>query len=363
LDFVESVFVFAGTSVISATDLASTTVGTTTLTVAPGTAPAGIVIDPSGKFAFTANRGSNDVSVFKIETNGILTKVGASQATGSDPVSITVAQVSTQLFVYTANNVSNDISAFSVDASTGALTSVPGSPFAAGTGPRSITVTPDGQIVYIINDTSKNVLAYKINASSGALINRTTVVPLTNSTVTALQKPVYISVDATGTFAYIADVDGNKVITYSIGTGSQIGKLTETSAKTESSAFHLTTSGNFAYVSSLNNISSYSITGASGILAKVGSAVSGAWSMAVDQPGKYIYTANYATDTASIFTIGSSGALSNEVTIAAGSQPRYIALDPSSTFAYVVNYKSDDVYVYSINQTTGTLTYVGKSGI
>jgi len=43
-------------------------------------------------------------------------------------------------FAYVANRNSNDISVFSVDGSTGALTQVSHSPFAAGTEPRSIAI-------------------------------------------------------------------------------------------------------------------------------------------------------------------------------------------------------------------------------
>jgi len=61
-------------------------------TVGAGTFPLSVVIDPAGQFAYVANENSNDVSVY------------------------------------------------SIDATTGALTAVGGSPFAAGGGSRSITI-------------------------------------------------------------------------------------------------------------------------------------------------------------------------------------------------------------------------------
>jgi hypothetical protein len=44
-------------------------------------------------------------------------------------------------FAYVANNGSNDVSAFTIDATTGALTTVPGTPFVAGAGPDSVAIT------------------------------------------------------------------------------------------------------------------------------------------------------------------------------------------------------------------------------
>jgi len=43
-------------------------------------------------------------------------------------------------FVYAANNGSGNVSVFTVDSSTGALAAVAGSPFAAGSGARSIAI-------------------------------------------------------------------------------------------------------------------------------------------------------------------------------------------------------------------------------
>ena len=54
----------------------------------------------------------------------------------SSPVSITVD--STGKFAYVANAGSNNVSGYTINSSTGALTSISGSPFTAGSGPYSI---------------------------------------------------------------------------------------------------------------------------------------------------------------------------------------------------------------------------------
>lgn len=73
-------------------------------------------------------------------------------------------------FLYVANQGSNNLSAFSFDGSTGVLTPVAGSPFAAGTGPDSVRVDVTGEFIYVANGGSGNVSAYAINGATGALL-------------------------------------------------------------------------------------------------------------------------------------------------------------------------------------------------
>ena len=51
----------------------------------------------------------------------------------------------------------------------GALSPVPGSPFAAGAQPSSILIDPTGKFAYVANSGADTVSAYTIDAGSGAL--------------------------------------------------------------------------------------------------------------------------------------------------------------------------------------------------
>src|SRR5260370_2613698 len=103
-----------------------------------------------GEFAYVANVKSNTVSAYSVGSNGALTPVpGSPFATGHDPMSVTV--VPTGWFAYVVNINDSTISAFSIG-SNGALTPVPGSPFASRysggrgvhwqNGPHSVSVAP-----------------------------------------------------------------------------------------------------------------------------------------------------------------------------------------------------------------------------
>ena len=78
-------------------------------------------------------------------------------------------------FAYVVNEGPDNVSAYTIDPSTvpffdaGQLTPVAGSPFAAGTDPVSVAVSPNGAFAYVANQNSNNVSAYTINAVTGAL--------------------------------------------------------------------------------------------------------------------------------------------------------------------------------------------------
>ena len=70
---------------------------------------------------------------------------------------LAIAGTSDKKYVYVVNSGSNDISAFAVDPGTGALTAVPGSPFAAGTNPRALALYEDSYL-YVANSGSDDYI-------------------------------------------------------------------------------------------------------------------------------------------------------------------------------------------------------------
>jgi 6-phosphogluconolactonase len=97
-------------------------------------------VDPTGQFAYVTNGNSSDVSAYTIDgTTGGLTPVdGSPFSAGTDPRSVKVD--STGQFAYVANFGSDGVSAYTIDETTGSLTPVRDSPFAAGSVPISVTV-------------------------------------------------------------------------------------------------------------------------------------------------------------------------------------------------------------------------------
>ena len=112
-------------------------------------------MDPAGEFVYVATSLSNNVSAYRIGFNGALTPVpGSPFATGLAPVSIAIAPAAR--YAYVASKISNNVSAYSIS-SNGALTPVPGSPFPAGIGPISVAVDPTGKFAYVVNGSGERL--------------------------------------------------------------------------------------------------------------------------------------------------------------------------------------------------------------
>jgi DNA-binding beta-propeller fold protein YncE len=71
-------------------------------------------------------------------------------------------------FAYLTDDKGFSVWGYSISAASGALTSIPGSPFAAGAFAESVAVDPSGKFAYVANGDG-TVSGYTINATSGAV--------------------------------------------------------------------------------------------------------------------------------------------------------------------------------------------------
>lgn len=141
------------------------------------------------------------------------------------------------------------------------LTPLPGSPYAAGIHPSSVTSDSSGTNVYVTDSNSANILGYAV--SSGGLT------PLSGSPFPTGNRPAAIAIDATGKFAMVAESQDSSVATYSIN---------------------------------------------SGVLTRVGSFATGEQPVAVGidpRLNKYIFTANFLGNNVSGFALNTDGSLFN----------------------------------------------------
>jgi 6-phosphogluconolactonase (cycloisomerase 2 family) len=176
-------------------------------------------------------------------------------------------------FVYAANNQGNGISAYAIDPTTGALTLIPGSPFAAGNVPMSVRVEPSGKFAYAINMYSNDIWAYSIDGATGALTPVAGSPFATGGTYPTVY-PTGLAIDPSGKFAYVANATngGSSTIAgFAIdpGTGALsplAGSPFAAGPNTYSVAVH--PSGQFLFVGS-NDVSVYAIDPKAGSLTPV----------------------------------------------------------------------------------------------
>ena len=187
-------------------------------------------------------------------------------------------------------------------------------------------------------------------------------------------------------FAFVTNGTGNTVSPYTIPASGVLAAGTTVPAGAGPSSVSVYPGGRYAYVANQgsNDISAYAITQASGALTPIDAngAVPGVQtsiaagttpvSVTVHPSGKFAYVVNQGSNDISAYSIDSTtGALSaidangavpgTQATISAmstGAKPYAITIDPVGKYAYVANYGSGNIAFYTINQTTGALTYV-----
>lgn len=137
-----------------------------------GKQPTFISLDPAARYAYVVNTGDDTISVYRYRSNVtplIFETVyyGSPFATGEAPAAIEIDP--TGRYAYVANAGSNNVSAYRVHHQTGALAELPGSPFKAGKKPQSLVAHPSGQWLFVANQDSASISVFRIEATLGAL--------------------------------------------------------------------------------------------------------------------------------------------------------------------------------------------------
>src|SRR4029077_6781550 len=117
---------------------------------------------------------------------------------------------------YLAIPQANHIAGFEIDNESGKLSAMSGSPFAAGTSPTAMCISPSNQSLYVVNSGENTVSLFTID-SKGLLTE------VTPRAVTGTN-PVAVAVNAAGTLLFVANQDSNTISVFAIGGN---GKLTE----------------------------------------------------------------------------------------------------------------------------------------
>lgn len=288
-------------------------------------------------------------------------------------------------FAYVTNNnpfpYPSSISGFGVDANTGALTSVPGSPFATQDYPISMALHPTGKFLYTtspgVNFEDPNSMGsiggYNIDSNSGALT------AIAGSPFPTGANAVAVAVHTSGSFLYV----GSHVESHLFYGGSIYGYTIEKStgvlSQISGSPFpsgHLPASiaqdpsGKFLYVADVaaDQVLAYSIDQVSGSLALIADspiACPEPTSVLADPKGGFVFAANSpgGAGTVSAYAMdhdsGALSAVSGSPFGGAGPNPLALAVDPKGRLLYAANY-AGTVSGYQIN-SAGALTTISGS--
>jgi len=177
-----SVFSFDNTGKL--TQLASSPVP---LTPALNPQPVSLAMDPAGKFLFTANMTSNNISAFTVNVGGSLTQATGSPFSSLPPLNLPLSSPQylttdrTGSFLYVVNVGNNTVASYTITPGTGAL----GEEFqssATGNFPEGIAVDAANKFLMVANFGDGDLLVYEINNANG---NLTALGPLVSNAIIA----------------------------------------------------------------------------------------------------------------------------------------------------------------------------------
>jgi YVTN family beta-propeller protein len=274
---------------------------------ATGLNPRGVSLTPDGAHAYVANETADSVTTFSVGANGALTPVGAASPVGDMPRAVAPSPDGTHLYVSNAGAGAggNSVSAFNIGAG-GALTPVAGSPFAAGTEPQGIALTPDGKFLYVANRGAGTLSAFAV-AASGALT------PLVPPTAAVGTQPRGVSVTPDGHHLYVANSASDTVSAFDVAASGALTPIgAPSSTGTTPDDVTITPNGAFLYTANENNdnVSSFTIA-AGGNLTPLATVPTGPGPATggVTPDGRHLYLADFGNDTITGFDIGSGGGL------------------------------------------------------
>jgi 6-phosphogluconolactonase (cycloisomerase 2 family) len=298
---------------------------------------------------YVTNSTDSTVSQYSVDVDtGALTSLGAAVSTTAASVPRTVAVDPSGRYAYVANESTGDVAQFTIGA-TGALTAMSPATVAAESSPWGVVVHPSGQYAYVTNKGSDTVSQYSIG-SDGKLTAMST------ATVASGSHPFRITISPNGLYAYVANfgtgvVPGTTVSQYTFnGTGGLV-PMTPSDVTTGSGAsgplsVSIDPAGVYAYVTNYfdNGVRQFTLDGSGGLTAPGATITTGngPWPVTISPNGLYAYWANTFDDNLTQCFFGALGALdcsagTVSTSAAAGAEPRFVAVDPSSRFVYATN--------------------------
>jgi 6-phosphogluconolactonase len=311
--------------------------------------PAWISIHPSKKFLYAANEmtgadaGQSSVTAFAIDSeSGNLSELNSASSEGAGPAHMSIDAKGK--FIFVANYAGGAIAVLPIhqDGSIGAAVDVHRNHDAIGSlhasnaprgsfaisghdTPHAHMILPDpGNKFVLATDLAQDrIYVYKFDEISGKL----TPGPTPFIAVPSGDGPRHFAFHPNGRWFYLLEEEASVVVF--LHYDPQTGALT--SQQTVSALPPEFAGSNFAS------------------------------EIAVASDGRFLYSANRLHDTIAIFSIGGDGRLTRIGEVSTmGDYPRHFCFDPSGSYIYVCDQRSDCITSFAVNRESGTLTFTGK---
>ena len=323
--------------------------------------------------------------------------------------SCTLAHTVSFLYVTASNKgTPGFVNAYKIDSESGALTLLPGSPFAAGLNPTALVASPNDEYLYVVNRDDNDIVEYNISPIG----------PLSTGHTYHLlgSVPTSIAIDPTGKYLFVAMTYQPGYSAANPGPGALVvypvhldGTLGAAVADGSSSFFptgcnpvgvNITGLNNFVYVIDQNftpspaacnptsstpatspisslplviafslNLSNGSLTPIPGspntVLGVPAGALAGVQPASIlsEPTARFVYVTDSASNQLIGYVVQPNGALIPMVNgpFSTGLFPLGLAVDPRGKYLYTANYNGPSISSYAINYGTGTPAGVAAS--
>lgn len=270
----------------------------TTPTVATGAMPSFMVMDPAQQFLYVANEYDGTVSQFKVGADGVLSELAAAISTEDMPV--------------------------------------------------HLAISPDGKFLYASSMTEPNITRFAI-AADGTL-SLSGLIPYADASLGVHFSP-------SGEFAYVISHYTDSISQFRLQSDGSFQALTPASVQAESCpsgpvGITQLTQGSFLYAASCwtDLVESFAI-GSDGTLNKKATIATGVAPQGLLISGSQMFVANAGSSDISLYSIQQDGLLVHQspTSVSAGIAPVGMAVNATSTFAYVVDSGADQILRFKIS--------------
>ena len=254
---------------------------------------------------YVANQTTSSLAGFAIGTGTLTSVSGSPLAAGYVPLSMVVTPSNGLLYVGAANG----IFVYFIGAN-GALTAPSTGAQQVAVFAASIDVSPNGQWLIALDGTTQQLDIFQINATTGALTSVTS--PATYSATSGVWQPSQVKVSPDGTLIFAAlGTAGDVVFTFNSTTGVGVSSQTLATGNTTTGDYGLAVNAATTYLyiarSGTNGgVAVFSIGPNGALLPVTGTpfaAGNGTFSVVLDSTGTYVYAANRTDGTISGYTI------------------------------------------------------------
>ena len=266
-----------------------------------GTTPVQALVHPNGKFLYVLDGGAQDITAYSISApSGVLTNIPCPLCSAVFPTAMAITPAGDVLVV--ASATSSTLTGYSINSNTGALTKGPSVNSASS--PTHLAFDPSGRYLYVANFGTSQITGYAVG--SGGFL---TAVPGSPFPAGSGTRSVAVSSNA----VFAANQNSADVYVYRMGSdGSLVQAGIPVPAGGSPSSIVIDPSGSFIYVANgiqvvpFFNVPSppYPITPVTPASVDISPAI-----VAVEPSGRFVFVADSITTTVSAFSIGANGAL------------------------------------------------------